>query len=694
MDRLKQLIHEIHRRSLWQVLGIYVVGGWLVFEVVQTLTEGLGLPGWFPALAMLLLLIGLPVVMATAFVQEGGPGASLADSRLIDASGRAIEQRRTASHSAGGAYGLFTWRNAIAGGVLAFALWGVVAAGWLVLRDRPVRAADPSASARPSLAVLPFQNLSPDPENAYFAAGIHEELLTQLSRISGIKLISRTSVLRYEGSTKSLSEIAAELGVSTVLEGSVQRSGDEVRITTQLIDAASDEHIWADRYDRQISDIFQIQTDVATRIVEELRGVLTPQERAGLARRPTEDLEAYAHYLRGHEHFRRLWSREDTRAAAEAYQRAVDLDPSFAGAWARLVQTRLWLSWNYGEYGERARAASALDRLEEVAPASPELGLARGLWLYYGVQRYEDALREFDALAEKWPGDVDVLGYQGALYRRLGRWDEAVRAMERVLELDPADASFATTIGSTYRMMRRFESAERYARLSVSLDPTVPAHWGNLMGTRRDRGDTAAARMALESAAEVLGAGPLTFVRAQLFLLTDRDHEALELFRQLRREGNMRRPMRMIWAADAAGRSDLAEVWADTLRMDAEKGLARTPDDDPAERSSLLSDLAFAHAFLGHEEDAVRFADEAVDILPVSRDAFYGPRALVTQAQVFALVGRDDEAVERLRYLLSIPAEDVTVPLLRMDPAWDRLRDHPGFQALLEQDEEAATSGS
>ncbi|NIP60269.1 MAG: hypothetical protein GWM92_18730 [Gemmatimonadetes bacterium] len=174
----------------------------------------------------------------------------------------------------------------------ALAGWGLVAAGWILFGDGARQDATDSSSFRPSLAVLPFDNLSPDPDNAYFAAGIHEEVLTQLSRIEGIKLISRTSVLSYEDTEKRLSEIAEELGVSTISEGSVQRAGDEVRVTVQLNDAREDEHLWAERYDRELSDIFQIQTEVATRVVEELKGVLTPEERAELARRPTDDMQA------------------------------------------------------------------------------------------------------------------------------------------------------------------------------------------------------------------------------------------------------------------------------------------------------------------------------------------------------------------------------------------------------------------
>jgi TolB-like protein/Flp pilus assembly protein TadD len=684
--RLHKIISEIHRRSLWQVLGVYLAASWAALEAVEGITQVAGLPKSLPALGLILLIMGLPIVLATAFIQEGVPGREPLRPKAIVSQKPAIASRRTTGPSEGkGSKGvtiqrLFSWRNAVLGGVSAFALWGVVATVLLFAGGAFTR---PANTTRPpsSLAVLPFQNLSTDEDNAYFAAGIHEEILTQLSKIAGIRLSSRTSVLRYEGSEKSLAEIARELGVTVVLEGSVQWAGDGVRVTTQLINAATDEHLWAERYDREISDIFRIQTDVATRIAEALRGVLTPEERAELARRPTDDLEAYAHYLRGHEYFRGMWTRDATRAATEAYTRAVELDPGFAAAWARLVQTRLWLAWNWGEAEERTSAREALNRLEAIAPLSYETRMARGVWLYYGVQRYEEALREFDAVSDLRPDDLEVIRYQAALYRRLGRWQDAIRTMERGIELDPADASGAATLAQTYTLMRRFKDGEQYAKLAFSLDPQL---YTFLMFARLAAGDTAAARSVVDSATLRLTPETTEVSRIVVDLHSGRPEQALERLRALPdRELIHRLALRV---ASGAVHTQLTTEYADTLRAHQERTLARIAEENVTQRSSVIGNLAVAHAYLGQDEEAVRLAEEAVELLPVSYDAFYGTRAVRDQCEVYAVVGRKDDAVDCLRYLLSIPAESVTIPLLRVDPRWHRLRDHEGFRQLVKQD--------
>ncbi|MEE9185131.1 MAG: hypothetical protein V3U39_11755, partial [Acidimicrobiia bacterium] len=233
MSRLKRFISEIHHRSLWQVLAIYVVASWVVFEVVQTVTEGLGLPTWFPAFAALLLLIGLPIVLATAFVQEGIAPARRHDPTLMP--GGELDAD-AGPREVAGARGLFTWRNAISGGVLALALWGVVATGWYVVYGG---AAAVSSGQRKSIAVIPFANMSADPENEYFSDGITDDIITHLSMIADLKVTSRQSSMQYKGSEKSLRQIAEELGVATILEGGVQRIGDRIRINAQLIDAES-----------------------------------------------------------------------------------------------------------------------------------------------------------------------------------------------------------------------------------------------------------------------------------------------------------------------------------------------------------------------------------------------------------------------------------------------------------------------
>jgi TolB-like protein/DNA-binding SARP family transcriptional activator len=269
------------------------------------------------------------------------------------------------------------------------------------------------------LALLPLQNLSPDPENAFFAAGLHEEILTQLTGIAGIELLGRTSVSRYAGTDKTFTQIAEELRADVIAEGSVQFENARIRITIQLIDPSSGTHMWAERYDRDLFDLFAIQTEVATRIAEALRGTLTPNEVADVAR-PTQDLEAYTAYLRGHYHSRRFWSVEHAREAAESYSRAVELDPEFEEAWARLVWVRAWLGTQLAVPHQLDSARIALQHLEELSPNSLETLRARGVYLYR-TGRYDEGLREFERLREALPRDADVLFNLAPLLRAVGR---------------------------------------------------------------------------------------------------------------------------------------------------------------------------------------------------------------------------------------------------------------------------------
>ena len=323
MERLRQLIHEIHRRSLWQVLGIYALASWAVLQVVDTLGGALNLPDWFPSFALALLIIGLPVVLATAFVQEGMSGREVSDADL------AAPVAPTA--------GLFTWRNALGGGVLAFALLGFVGTGWILFGGGLGGGSDTGElPQQATIAVLPFQNNSPDAENAYFADGVHEDILTQLSKIGALTVISRTSVMRYRDAPESnLRQIGEELGATAILEGSVRRAGNRILVTAQLIDVATDAHLWAENYERELNDIFAVQRGIAERVAEALQATLTPQEVSRIARAPTENLDAYDFYLRAREADRRL-TEEGNEEAIRLHNLALELDPEYALAWAGL----------------------------------------------------------------------------------------------------------------------------------------------------------------------------------------------------------------------------------------------------------------------------------------------------------------------------------------------------------------------
>ena len=510
MSGLKRLIGEIHRRSLWQVLGVYVAGSWAALQAVDVLAESAGLPAWFPPFALALLIVGLPVVLATAFVQEGiGGDAS------HGVAGGSVAPGRTAPVAPAPARRLFTWRNALLGGVGAFALWGVVAASWLALGgpraagSTAAAGVDPSDAAvaeRPSVAVLPFETRSEVAADSFFAQGVHDDILTQLSRIEALKVISRTSVMQYAGSEKSIRQIAYDLGVTTVLEGGVQRAGDRVRVTAQLIDASTDAHLWAHNYDEALTteNIFAIQTQIAEAIADALEARLTEVEKDRIAVRPTGDLEAYDFYNRA----RYLWA--DGRAASrltalDLFRRATELDPAFAAAHAEFAAGYFYLaSRSEVPASEEALAPArqALERALELDPDLAEVHVARAHFNEWFELDFEAAEHGYRRAVELSPGSARMHNALAGFYIDRGRIEEARTQWRWAVELDPLALSPRANLAFVEWASRDFAEAEKQASRVVELDPGHFVGYYMLSGalTFQDRHDEAiaAARRSVE----------------------------------------------------------------------------------------------------------------------------------------------------------------------------------------------------
>ncbi|MGD2217480.1 MAG: hypothetical protein PVJ64_12015, partial [Gemmatimonadales bacterium] len=410
MSRLRRLIVEIHRRSLWQVLLIYAGGAWIAYEIVQSLTEGLDLPAWFPGFAVVLFIIGLPFVLATAFVRET-PAPREAPVELAPETAEPRPDERKVGAEPIAQHHLLNLRNAALVFLSVAAIWGVIATGWYLLVHDESDAE--LLATRRSIAVLPFENLSGTSENEPFTYGIHDDVLTHLSRIGDLKVTSRTSVMEYAGTRGNIRNIAEELGVAAILEGGVQRAGQRVRINVQLIDAETDEHLWAEQFDTVLSveTIFSIQSHIAERIAAALRAELSPGERERIEARPTDVLEAYDYYIRGNNNFNRGYGEDALRVAAEMYQSALALDPDFALARARLSRTYSALHFFHyavsGEYLGPAREAA--DRALELAPDLAEAHLAAGYYYYWGLEEYDQALTEFAIAREHQPNNSDLI---------------------------------------------------------------------------------------------------------------------------------------------------------------------------------------------------------------------------------------------------------------------------------------------
>src|SRR5216110_3043928 len=383
---------ELKRRKVYRVAAAYIIAAGFIIQIGSAVFPAWELPNWTLRLVVVLLLIGFPIALILSWA--------------YDVTAQGIRATPTASVP-----GTHRRRNLIllvATGVIVSA-----AAGFFLL---------PRASARKvdkSIAVLPFTNLSNDKENAYFADGVQDDVLTNLSKIGDLKVISRTSVMQYRGQTPNVREIGKALGVSTILEGSVRRAGNRVRVNVQLIDANTDEHIWANDYDRDVIDVFAIQSDLAQKIAEALQAKLSPGEKSQMTRKPTENGEAYLAFVQAHDLSCAFEDSDKLKQSEQLYARAVELDPNFALAIARYSQLESWFLHDIDRTPvRRERARSLAERALQLQPDLPEAHLALGCSYHYGDNNYEAALNEFQTAQRGLPNESEMYLYIGAIQRR------------------------------------------------------------------------------------------------------------------------------------------------------------------------------------------------------------------------------------------------------------------------------------
>jgi serine/threonine-protein kinase len=505
--------------------------------------------------------------------------------------------------------------------------------------------------------VLPFANLSADPDNEYFSDGITSDIINHLAKVADLQVIARTSVMQYKDTEKRVRQIGRELGVAAVVEGEVQRLDGRVRINAQLIDADTDLHLWADTYDRELTakDIFEIQSEIAQQIATALRATLTPDERERIEQGPTENVEAYDFYLRGNEYFNRGWDAEDLGIAEQMYQRAVELDPEFALAHTWLSRTHSRIYWFYYDRSDERllRAREAVDSAFRLEPDLPEAHLALGYYYYHGRLDYENALAQFEVARKSKPNDANTLEAIGYVQRRSGAWEEGVRTLEKVLELSPRSATTAHAVGVTYHWMGDYAEALRFLDRAISLAPDwIVPYFNKAQTWLAWRGDVEGARRVLTNASVALGP-------AQFFSQVRSVTSARTVFRILHDDYD-----------DALRRLSLASLGGDSGKRPAE--------------SLFHAQLGLAYAGLGRADEAIREGREAVELLPVSKEAWYGPDRVEVLAEICVMVGEHDAAIEQLDYLLSVPSR-WSIRFIEVDPVWAPLRDDPRFQALLEK---------
>ena len=539
-----------------------------------------------------------------------------------------------------------------------------------------------------SIAVLPFENFSEDKQNEHFADGMHDDVLTSLSKIEDLKVISRTSVMQYRAKVHNIRTIAKELGVSAILEGSLRRTGNRIRLVVQLIDAVHDRHIWAQEYDRDLTDVFAIQSALAQEIAAQLKAKLSPDEATRINERPTTNNEAYNLYLQAHAMYTRPEETLNTLQRVEQlYEKATHLDPSFALAFARLAHIQSWIYYLFDPRPERlAKATAAANEARRLQSNLPESHLATGYVAYYGNRDYAGALAEFEIARSSLPNDPGVFMAIASIQRRQGNWKESIENFEKAASLSPGDPNVIENLALTYEAVRDFAAAAKSFDRAIALVPN--SFEAKSLRARVDmewKGDLTLMRNLVASLPpDFESLGTVALARFNLHFFERNFAEALAVLWQSPLEnllGQTSTPLPKSFLAAQVYRlipnPEKARAEYEYALGIAQHALQESPQD-PA-RHALIG---LIYAGLGRKEAAIREGGRAIELLPESKDALDGPVLVVSMARIYTIIGEAEKAIDLLHHSLETPA-GLTVHEMRMDPTWDVLHKHPRFQELL-----------
>jgi len=668
---------ELKRRNVYRAAVAYGVVAWFLTQLTTQVFPFFEIPNSAVRFVVIALAVGFPIAMLLSWVYEFTPEGVVRTEDLNPVQARSAQR--------------------VTGRILDFIIIGVLllVIAMLVVGRLPFYRQTGESISQKSIAVLPFQSLSANQENAYFTDGVQNEILADLAKVADLKVISRTSVMLYKsGNPRNLREIGQQLGVAYLLEGSVQRTANRVRVTAQLIDARTDAHLWAQTYDRDLADVFAIQSEIAEKIAEQLQAHLSPGEQAAIAQAPTSDLVANDLYVRA-----RVLDDQGNAdpAGKESFVQAISLleeavrrDPNFLLAYCLLCEANLDLYWQGFDHTpeRRERANAALRQAERIQPDAGEVHMQKGVYAYHGFRDYERARTEFELARRTLPNDARLYSYLGSVDRRQGRWEDAVRDFNRATELDPRNAVILQEAGFTFIALRRHAEATSLMERALALDSKnvfvrailwqLPYFAGADTGPWRSH-----LNAILDEGKEAASHAAFAFVDCAL---AERDRKmADQALTIIPAEGAQNWPDNSLWPRDwyvglvarSFGDSSGAQSAFTTARDIVAKTLQGQPEYAPA-----WSLLGMIDAGLGRKTEAITEGKRACQLLPISKDAADGPFYVTNLALIYAWVGEKDLALEQLAISAEIPA-GVTYGELKLSPIWGPPRGDPRFEKIV-----------
>jgi TolB-like protein/Flp pilus assembly protein TadD len=670
---------ELKRRNVYRAAVAYGVVAWFLTQLTTQVFPFFDIPNSAIRLVVIGLALGFPVAMSLSWLYELTPEGIVRSDDLEPAKARKFRH--------------------LTGRVLDFIIIGVLllVVAMLVYQRLPFRTETGAAIPQKSIAVLPFENRSEDKTNAYFADGVQDEILTRLSKIADLRVISRTSTQHYKSAPENLSEIARQLGVANIVEGSVQKSGDAVRVNVQLIKAANDSHLWAETFDRKLSDIFSVETEVARAIADQLRAKLTGQEEQVIAAKPTDNPEAYDAYLRGLAFAMKSESTPANALGAQKYLRqAVQLDPKFALAWAELTSASSFAYITLNLQPTVALREEIRHAAETAGSLQPDLGeviFAKGEYYFNCLKDYATAVGYFEQARQLLPNNGRILQELARVARSQGHWEECDAYFNEAERVDPRNVAMIFQHTFSYLARRRFPETLRKLDQILNITPDDPYASALRAGVALMQGDLPHAAALLAPLHPNPDQTQVLEIQIYHAILARRPDQIIVRLKEALAEpdpalGYLNGELRFClgWAQEVAGQSaDAKETWQQA-RSELEFFLKEQP-----ENWVLISDLALADAFLGDKAQALALAERVVGANPPEKDANIAPRTVETFARVAAQTGEPDRAITALQKLLPmwggarfrIPLP-LTPALLRLDPMFDPLRNDPRFQKLCE----------